>query len=118
MLTSPIDWNPASDQQALARVWRDGQKKNCTWPLSDAFSALTLLSRLRVSLPVAYIYYLLEAMLTMDSVRRALLKRRSFNGKLTSKLCLLQWSTRRKASSVTSVLAISRSYSSVRGLQD
>jgi DNA repair and recombination protein RAD54 and RAD54-like protein len=23
------DWNPASDQQALARVWRDGQKKNC-----------------------------------------------------------------------------------------
>lgn len=23
------DWNPASDQQALARVWRDGQKKAC-----------------------------------------------------------------------------------------
>lgn len=23
------DWNPASDQQALARVWRDGQKKHC-----------------------------------------------------------------------------------------
>ena len=23
------DWNPAADQQALARVWRDGQKKNC-----------------------------------------------------------------------------------------
>lgn len=23
------DWNPASDQQALARVWRDGQKKDC-----------------------------------------------------------------------------------------
>ncbi|SCV74367.1 BQ2448_6799 [Microbotryum intermedium] len=23
------DWNPASDMQALARVWRDGQKKNC-----------------------------------------------------------------------------------------
>ncbi|KAJ9098072.1 DNA repair protein rhp54, partial [Naganishia adeliensis] len=22
-------WNPASDQQALARVWRDGQKKEC-----------------------------------------------------------------------------------------
>lgn len=23
------DWNPALDQQALARVWRDGQKKDC-----------------------------------------------------------------------------------------
>lgn len=23
------DWNPASDQQALARIWRDGQKKHC-----------------------------------------------------------------------------------------
>lgn len=25
------DWNPAADQQALARVWRDGQKKECKW---------------------------------------------------------------------------------------
>ena len=25
----PADWNPAADQQALARVWRDGQKKHC-----------------------------------------------------------------------------------------
>lgn len=24
------DWNPASDQQALARIWRDGQKRACT----------------------------------------------------------------------------------------
>ena len=24
-----VDWNPAADQQALARVWRDGQKKEC-----------------------------------------------------------------------------------------
>lgn len=28
------DWNPASDMQALARVWRDGQKKDCTSSLS------------------------------------------------------------------------------------
>lgn len=24
-----LDWNPAADQQALARVWRDGQTKDC-----------------------------------------------------------------------------------------
>ncbi|KII61371.1 DNA repair and recombination protein RAD54-like protein [Thelohanellus kitauei] len=23
------DWNPANDAQAMARVWRDGQKKPC-----------------------------------------------------------------------------------------
>lgn len=28
-MTDGQDWNPASDQQALARVWRDGQKKEC-----------------------------------------------------------------------------------------
>ena len=27
-----LDWNPAADQQALARVWRDGQKKECEFP--------------------------------------------------------------------------------------
>ena len=27
------DWNPANDDQAMARVWRDGQKKkvNVNW---------------------------------------------------------------------------------------
>lgn len=24
------DWNPASDQQTMARIWRDGQRKKCT----------------------------------------------------------------------------------------
>lgn len=23
------DWNPANDEQAMARIWRDGQKKAC-----------------------------------------------------------------------------------------
>jgi DNA repair and recombination protein RAD54B len=23
-----VDWNPAVDSQAMARVWRDGQKRN------------------------------------------------------------------------------------------
>lgn len=30
VVSANADWNPASDQQALARVWRDGQKKECT----------------------------------------------------------------------------------------
>jgi hypothetical protein len=29
-----VDWNPAADQQALARVWRDGQKKDCKSTIS------------------------------------------------------------------------------------
>ena len=33
-----LDWNPAADQQALARVWRDGQKKECELP---SYSTLT-----------------------------------------------------------------------------
>ena len=24
-----IDWNPATDMQAMARIWRDGQRKHC-----------------------------------------------------------------------------------------
>ncbi|KAI9682739.1 MAG: DNA-dependent ATPase protein rad54 [Trizodia sp. TS-e1964] len=32
------DWNPAADQQALARVWRDGQKKDCNAPLPPTAS--------------------------------------------------------------------------------
>lgn len=28
MLFDP-DWNPASDKQAAARIWREGQKKRC-----------------------------------------------------------------------------------------
>lgn len=23
------DWNPANDDHAMARIWRDGQKKHC-----------------------------------------------------------------------------------------
>ena len=29
------DWNPASDDQAMARVWRDGQKKQVRFFLPD-----------------------------------------------------------------------------------
>lgn len=28
-ILSILDWNPANDDQAMARVWRDGQKKQC-----------------------------------------------------------------------------------------
>ena len=40
-LSSAADWNPAADQQALARVWRDGQKKDCM--LINLFYARLLL---------------------------------------------------------------------------
>lgn len=33
-LMRTVDWNPASDMQALARVWRDGQKKDCSYFLA------------------------------------------------------------------------------------
>lgn len=28
LLLFDLDWNPASDLQAMSRIWRDGQKKN------------------------------------------------------------------------------------------
>jgi DNA repair and recombination RAD54-like protein len=37
-IPSISDWNPAADQQALARVWRDGQKKECPWFCSHNFA--------------------------------------------------------------------------------
>ena len=35
------DWNPANDDQAMARVWRDGQKKQCYIYRLIAVSILT-----------------------------------------------------------------------------
>lgn len=36
------DWNPANDEQAMARVWRDGQKKTCyIYRLLSVSSTLT-----------------------------------------------------------------------------
>ena len=51
------DWNPANDDQAMARVWRDGQKKQvnnnvtspCTLPLPPSLS-------LSPSLPLRFTY--------------------------------------------------------------
>lgn len=56
------DWNPANDDQAMARVWRDGQKKkvcfiiiirvrNCDQLVANATENLALATR--ISRPVA-----------------------------------------------------------------
>jgi len=39
------DWNPASDQQALARVWRDGQKKDCKCAMMYGWGDCTTMIR-------------------------------------------------------------------------
>ena len=41
--SNDLDWNPAADQQALARVWRDGQKKEC-----ESLLRFVLTSRIRL----------------------------------------------------------------------
>ena len=69
MLLTP-DWNPASDQQALARVWRDGQKKSCMYTLISSQALYTVLL-----LP-------------------ALLKKKFCNDSRTSNLYLHVWSMR------------------------
>lgn len=37
------DWNPANDDQAMARVWRDGQKKKVHFSIIKVQIAVSLL---------------------------------------------------------------------------
>lgn len=76
-----LDWNPAADQQALARVWRDGQKKECmSVGLKAASFVLTAFS---------------QASFTASSPRGQS-KRRSSNAKLRSKPSRHAWSMKRR----------------------
>lgn len=49
-----LDWNPASDQQALARIWRDGQKRECAFvkPCKDFDTHLGAIIRFRIPVRV------------------------------------------------------------------
>lgn len=48
-----VDWNPAADQQALARVWRDGQKKECGYfAVHIVPNHLTAIEIRRLRLPI------------------------------------------------------------------
>ena len=71
------DWNPANDDQAMARVWRDGQKKPC------------FVYRL---LSVCFLHFLLSLKGWRSTIifnpinRREPLKKRYSKGKLTKRL--------------------------------
>lgn len=54
-LIGSLDWNPAADQQALARIWRDGQKKECELSKSAVSSTSTLQARYRVGFVYRFI---------------------------------------------------------------
>ena len=82
-LTTTIDWNPAADQQALARVWRDGQKKECS-------SYSTFLSK-RI-----YSKSSIVKVLFIVSFRPARSKKKYSSDRPTNKLSRLQLLTRRK----------------------
>lgn len=40
------DWNPANDDQAMARVWRDGQKKKVHFSLEKYYCIIIAASQL------------------------------------------------------------------------
>ena len=70
------DWNPANDDQAMARVWRDGQKKPCYIYRMLAVSYLFRIKRRKKDCFNINILY---------ARRLAQLKRKSFNDKRIKK---------------------------------
>ena len=92
------DWNPAADQQALARVWRDGQKKECT---HDS----TSLSFGKISL-------ILQASCTVSSQQGRSRKRYSNVRHLNKPFRLASWMTSKTPSDISLVMSyVSYSYS-------
>lgn len=88
VLNGYTDWNPAADQQALARVWRDGQKKECTSPVHLLFLYPQPHPTCQVSCTALS--------------QPGQLKRRSSKDKQISRRFLQQLLTRRKTQSVIS----------------
>jgi len=87
--SSHLDWNPAADQQALARVWRDGQKKECE-------------SSSRFILPARRVQTFSFQVLSIGLFQLGLSKRRSSNVKPTSKPYRQPLSTKKRTPRGTS----------------
>lgn len=116
------DWNPANDEQAMARVWRDGQKKTCyiyrLLSVSSVHFQQCLGPHIQCFSTAGYFWNLHWAGYRFTSFdmclfpdRREQLKRRSCKGRPIKKPWAAVWWMKSRMWSVTSLWANSENSS-------